>query len=215
MPYIYKITNIVNNKCYIGKTVFSIEKRFKEHCRDCFKSTKEKRPLYAAMQKYGVENFQIEEIEQCDDKVLNEREKYWIEYFGSFKNGYNATLGGDGKSYIDYDLVVATYSQLQNEKEVAEKLKISRETVSSILKIRNVAVKSSSQILKEKLGKPVHMYDKNTNEYIQTFASMSEAGQFLIDNHYSNCKISTIRQHISEVCRGKRQTAAGFKWKTV
>ena len=52
------------------------------------------------------------EIEETDNP--EEREKYWIEYYGSFKNGYNATVGGDGKPYIDYDLVVATYRELKN-----------------------------------------------------------------------------------------------------
>ena len=41
MSFIYKITNDINNKVYIGKTAFSIEKRFKEHCKDAFKSTLE------------------------------------------------------------------------------------------------------------------------------------------------------------------------------
>lgn len=63
------------------------------------------------MRKYGVENFTIEEIEKTDNP--EDRERYWIEYFGSFKNGYNATIGGDGRPYIDYDLVVATYKELK------------------------------------------------------------------------------------------------------
>ena len=60
MPYIYKITNTINNKVYIGKTVASIEERWKEHCHDYKRHRCEKRPLYAAMRKYGVEHFQIE-----------------------------------------------------------------------------------------------------------------------------------------------------------
>ena len=63
MAYIYQITNKINNKIYIGKTEFSIEKRFKEHCKDAYDNKKEKRPLYAAMRKYGIENFEISLIE--------------------------------------------------------------------------------------------------------------------------------------------------------
>ena len=55
--YIYKITNNINNKIYIGKTNLTIEKRFKEHCRDAFRERNEKRPLYAAMRKYGIQKF--------------------------------------------------------------------------------------------------------------------------------------------------------------
>lgn len=46
MPYIYKITNDVNQKIYVGKTESSIEKRFREHCKDAFKEHSEKRPLW-------------------------------------------------------------------------------------------------------------------------------------------------------------------------
>ena len=52
------------------------------------------------MNKYGIEHFHIELIEETDNP--EEREIYWIEKLGSFKNGYNATLGGDGKKYLDY-----------------------------------------------------------------------------------------------------------------
>ena len=88
MAYIYKITNDINGKIYIGKTEFSIEKRFNEHCKDAFKPRKEKRPLYSAIQKYGVEHFHITLIEETDNP--NEREIYWIEKLQSFKYGYNA-----------------------------------------------------------------------------------------------------------------------------
>ena len=51
MAYIYKITNDVNEKIYIGKTYNSIEKRFKEHCRERLRDRSERRPLYSAMNK--------------------------------------------------------------------------------------------------------------------------------------------------------------------
>lgn len=54
------------------------------------------------MKKYGVENFQVETLEECLNEQASERECYWIEQLQSFKYGYNATKGGDGKSYIDY-----------------------------------------------------------------------------------------------------------------
>ena len=72
MSYIYKITNDINNKIYIGKTDFSIEKRFKEHCRDACKTRNEQRPLYAAMQKYGIDHFNITLIEETDNPDIRE-----------------------------------------------------------------------------------------------------------------------------------------------
>ena len=90
MAYIYKITNDINNKIYIGKTEFSIEKRFKEHCKDAYRDRNENRPLYSAMRKYGVEHFHIDLIEKTDNP--NEREIYWIEKYSSFKNGYASSF---------------------------------------------------------------------------------------------------------------------------
>lgn len=210
MAYIYKIINDINDKVYIGKTEFSIEKRFAEHCRDALRERNEKRPLYSAMKKYGVEHFFIELVEETN--VPEEREAYWIKYYNSFEKGYNATLGGDGKKYIDYDLVIQTYKKELNAATTANILNISPDSVRKILKENNVEIISSQEISAKKNSKKVEMFDLNDN-YIRTFNSMIEAGKYLIDNKKSNCKLTTIRQHISEVVRGKRKTCAGFKWK--
>ena len=138
MAYIYQIVNDINQKVYIGKTELSIDKRFKEHCRDAFKQKNEKRPLYSAMRKYGIEHFHIELIEETNDP--NEREKFWIEQKRSFKYGYNATLGGDGKSYLDYDLIISEYEKCHNQKEVAEKLHISVDSVNKVLKNNQITI---------------------------------------------------------------------------
>lgn len=65
MSYIYVITNNINDKQYVGKTNLSIEKRFKEHIRDSKGSMKKHRPLYYAFNKYGIENFSIDILEEC------------------------------------------------------------------------------------------------------------------------------------------------------
>lgn len=70
MPYIYKITNNVNQKIYIGKTSTSIEERWKNHCKDSKAETKEKRPLYSAIRKYGIECFSIEQIEEVENDSI-------------------------------------------------------------------------------------------------------------------------------------------------
>ena len=211
MAYIYQITNDVNGKIYIGKTEFSIEKRFKEHCKDAFRQRNEKRPLYAAMRKYGVEHFHIEVLEETDNP--EEREQYWIEKKGSYKHGYNATLGGDGKKYIDWDLVVRTYQEVQNCAQVARILNIHPDSVNNILTARKIEKKPSQTISARSNSKPVLMLDKNTLEVIKAFPSAAEAARYLIKNKLTNCKLTTIRYHISEVCNGKRKTAAGFAWK--
>ena len=162
------------------------------------------------MRKYGIEHFHIESIEETD--IPEEREIYWIEYYRSFKNGYNATMGGDGKKYIDYDLVISTYNQLQNITQTASHLNIHPDSVSNILHQNNINIKSSQEINREQTSKITLMFDKNNN-FIRSFSSSIAAAQYLIDNNLTNCKLTTIRTHISEVCRGKRKTAAGFIWR--
>lgn len=88
MAFIYKITNDINQKIYIGKTERSIEERFKEHCREYRKERCEKRPLYAAMKKYGTEHFQVELVEETDNP--EEREQYWIKFYNCY--GSTATM---------------------------------------------------------------------------------------------------------------------------
>ena len=202
MPYIYKITNKVNGKVYIGKTIYSIQKRWEEHLRDAKKSRCEKRPLYNAINKYSKENFKIEQIEECSYDILNERERYWIEYYGSFKNGYNATIGGDGQSYLDYELIYKTYLSIKNIRKTAELCNCSQDSVSYILEIYGIDEEKRKINGHRCRMKSVAQIDIKTNEIINTFSSITEAEK--------NCPKS--KGHISDVCKGKRKTAGGYKW---
>jgi len=91
---IYKITNKINGKCYIGQTIKSIEKRFKDHCK------KSSNCLYLkhAIQKYGKDNFERSLISIQNSKELAnlEEKRCIIEYNTIVPNGYNLTFGGDG-----------------------------------------------------------------------------------------------------------------------
>lgn len=210
MAYIYQIVNDINDKVYVGKTEFSIEKRFQQHCQDSKKRRCEKRPLYSAMRKYGIEHFRVELLEETDNP--EEREQYWIEQKNSYgKTGYNATKRGDGKRYLDYDLVISTYKEIKNIRKVAEQLNISSEQISNILHKNGIEIKSSQEINIEKNSKSVKMFSLNYN-FIKEFDSCMEAARYLIENNLSNCKLFTARTHISEVCQGKRITFAKFIW---
>ena len=209
MAYIYQIVNDVNQKLYIGKTEESIEKRFKEHCKDSKKECNEKRPLYAAMRKYGLEHFHIELIEETNDP--EEREKFWIEQKRSFKCGYNATIGGDGRRYIDYDLVIETYNQVQNINEVSRLLGHDCQTIRKILQQNNQKILSQKEVNQHLAGTKVNQYTLE-GEYIQTFPSYQSAARALGKITLSSRGAST---HIADVCKGKRKTAYGFKWELV
>ena len=89
--YIYKITNTINNKIYIGQTIKNIENRFKEHVYAA-EHTRLNTKLANAIRKYGEENFKIEKIDTATSKdELNAKEIFWIKKYKSTKNGYNMT----------------------------------------------------------------------------------------------------------------------------
>lgn len=94
---IYKITNQINGKVYIGQSI-DIEARWLRHRRD---SKIENSLLYRAMRKYGIENFTFEVVEECSIEELDYKEEFYIEKYRSYIgyedcNGYNMTLGGGG-----------------------------------------------------------------------------------------------------------------------
>ena len=135
MAYIYQITNNINGKIYVGKTLKNnIQERWKEHLRDYKKSKYEKRPLYNAINKYGPENFSIKELEECSAAEASEKEIYWIEKLSSFKYGYNATKGGDGKIKYDHQKILEALRINPRPIEIAKLFNCSCDLVQQIAK---------------------------------------------------------------------------------
>jgi len=89
VAYIYKITNKVNNKCYIGFTGTTPKLRWYQHCANAFKKGK-KSKLYSAMRKYGRDNFLVEEL-YCGDDALDKENFFIVECHAE----YNMTKGGE------------------------------------------------------------------------------------------------------------------------
>ena len=90
---IYKITNIKDNKCYIGQSV-DIATRFKNHAKCGLGiDTPANNKLYQAMEKEGLENFTWELLEKCPKEQLNEKEKYYIKAYQAVEYGYNSSQG--------------------------------------------------------------------------------------------------------------------------
>ena len=156
------------------------------------------------MRKYGIEHFHIELLEETDNP--EEREIYWIENKRSFKNGYNATLGGDGRKYIDYDLVLSTYKEVLNANKTALQLGISEDSVRAILKNSDIKMLSSAEVNLAR-GKIINQYDLNKN-FIQSFPSAIQAAENVRGKGCSRGVVS----HITDVCKGKRKTAYGYIW---
>lgn len=134
---IYKITNKINGKAYIGQSI-NIEKRWKNHKIDYLNKNSHSYdyPLYRAFRKYGINNFTFEIIEECKEKKLNEKEIFWIEHYNTFFNGYNQTLGGDHGKSVPKENILGIFEDLENtqltHREIAKRRNVSIEMVDGI-----------------------------------------------------------------------------------
>ena len=205
MGYIYCITNLINSKKYIGKTTYSIEQRFKEHCKDSQKRKYKNRPLYSAFHKYGIENFIIEELEFVEnDDLLSDREVYWIHEIKSYgKFGYNATKGGDGYLLYDHTEIIELYNLGFTCKQVALKIGCCDDTVKKVLKANNIKIRSGKV-------KKIDQFDLAGN-YIQHFWGSIEAAEWLVNHGLA--KSLNSKRHITECCNNKIKNAYGYIWK--
>lgn len=103
MHYIYKYTNKITGKHYIGQTN-NLQKRFNGHKSEAFNPNASgyNLPFHIAIRKYGIDNFSYDVLEEIADgesqEFINNREIYFIGYYHSLttENGYNLTIGGDG-----------------------------------------------------------------------------------------------------------------------
>ena len=120
---IYKITNLINNKIYIGQSK-NIEKRWAKHRTGPFNPNNNcyNNALYRSIRKYGLDNFTFEVIEQCKEADLNKKEIYWINYYDSHNKdkGYNLTDGGDGLSNPDEETKYKCGSQWRGKTQPQE-----------------------------------------------------------------------------------------------
>ena len=95
---IYVIENTQNGNRYVGQTRMSLNKRWAAHIQES--KVYSERPLYRALSKYGIDVFNVRIVQETTIDNLNAREQYWINYFDSYSNGYNATSGGGANTEI-------------------------------------------------------------------------------------------------------------------
>lgn len=226
MGYIYKIQNIINNKVYIGQTQYTIEKRWKEHCYSAFELNIDY-PLYKAMRKYGSDNFIIEIIEEVNNKLLNDKEIYWIGFYHSYAplgQGYNATRGGEGNSIVNTDLVISMWESGESIATISGILGHDRSTIRKIVQ----TLPSYNEFEARRRGnnnswkKTPH--DNNDNIDHKFIKSGTPVNQYDLDgnllNTYYNTREATRQTGVSykticAVVNHQQKTAGGFQWKYI
>jgi len=138
---IYKWTNKINGKSYIGQTI-NEEGRKKDHIRGKFNSI-----IHRAIKKYGLENFNYEVLEQIEESKLSEREIYWIKYFDTYNNGYNLTEGGEGTRGFSHG-----FTEEQKKRKYLNHIKV-----------KFLGIKENMEYIQKKPGKKFLKLQKNIN----------------------------------------------------
>ena len=190
---IYKITNNINGKIYIGQSRH-IKSRWSDH-KHCHKDT----PLYNDMWEYGIENFSFDVLEECEIEELNEKEKYWVSFYDSHNNGYNLTPGGGGASIyrVDPRILYEKYQELQSVSATAEVCGCSMGTVRRAIQSAGIDLTHLAE------EKQVLQIDPNTLEVVHIYDSLKAAG---VAMGLSYSAISRVANHHGD-------NAGGYYWR--
>lgn len=133
MGIIYKVRNKINGKLYIGQTIGPLNRRLLAHKNEAYNNPSKGCPFHLAIVKYGFNNFEAEVLEEVKTELLNEREIYWIDYYNSYRNGYNATLGGQGGRVYSAKDVLPYWNNGYGSLEISKLTGINIHTVSNLL----------------------------------------------------------------------------------
>lgn len=217
---IYKFENLINHKIYIGQST-QLEERYKQHKS---KSNTVDKRFYDAVRKYGWDNFSYEILEYCQPEELNDREVYYVSYYDSYNNGYNATPGGDniGKhasiSVQQYSLSGKFIKEYNSMKEASKATGVSVNMLTRCCKGRtnhaglyqwkytNDKEKEIKYIKQENVclrNRKILQYNLN-GELIRIYDTLEEASKLT----------NTSKSLITNNCKRKHSnTANGYVWR--
>lgn len=225
MYHIYKITNKINNKSYIGLTTQEVQKRWEQHCFAAFNKEHPDYnvPFKKAIRKYGKDNFTIEIIDEASNlKDLKRLEQYWISYYNTYVGwencqGYNATIGGDAptsptKKICKVNIITGEVEEEFNSIKQAES-KYSR----GIFEIAHNVVlgqkpKGYTWIFKDELNK----WDRDLLliKY-SAFCQLTPSGELIkiwLNQDEAASTVGTSQGNIWSCLNNQRKSAASFQW---
>lgn len=206
---IYKITNKISGKSYIGQSI-NISTRWAAH-KSVSRSyeTLDGNELHKDILELGLENFLFEVIEQTNVDKLDQREIYWIQYYDTYYNGYNRTLGGNGNVRLDYDKIGKLWRQGLTSKEIANILNTSSSSINVVLTNLGITTKEKLERSKELIKNSVASYkrsvlkiDLETDEIIEIFDSVSAAAR----------ELGVTRATFREGLQKHNNIYKGYKW---
>ena len=203
---IYKITNKITGKCYIGQTTLPLSKRWYKHAHDS------KCPaIRDAIAKYGVDCFTIETIDVANTiDELNEKEVYWINFYNSLvPNGYNLRDGGRNYKCSESTKrkLSALNSGVNNPNYGKPRSDETKRKVSEARKGMKFTDEHKRHLSESHLGV--------VNECLLKKVKCVETGQIFNSIKEAKAFFNSPNIHIGDVCNGKRKTAGGYHWEYV
>ena len=191
--FIYKITNTINGKSYIGQTIQNVKERFYQHCATKCSKAVSNMAIHRAIKKYGKSNFTVEVIEEIDSTNLNDRERYWIKYYNSYNNGYNSTKGGqDGcKPFKDLDVefIIKEYNTGKSLRTLGTIFKVDKQTIKDLLIRHNVELRTT---------RTYKLSQKDRDKVLEDFASGLSRKEIMI-------KWNISKSYLSQLINGYRR----------
>lgn len=211
---IYKIENLITHECYIGQSKF-IERRWREH-KSAYRLNNTNK-FYLAIQRYGLENFSFEVIEECAQEELDKREIYWIDYFNSYEQGYNSSKGGQFKTTIPNSEVYAAWDSGKSVKQIAEELKISTSLIYEILNSYENYTPHESKKRGGVLAYQTFLQNQGIDSNNQIF-QYSLTGEFIKEWHSAKEIERTLKidsASVGKALSGEANSAGGYLWSKI
>ena len=204
--YIYKITNNINGKVYIGQTIQRPIDRWYRHCqKQCLSKNEENMAIKRAIFKYGKENFTFTVIETITDytkDVLDEREIYWISFYNSYECGYNCTKGGHSGARplkiakLEYSDIIELYQFGLSLRDIAKEYNVDKATIKHILIINNIELHKSR----------TYKYSPKEREYIINFyVSIYDTYGITLSRLIVQNKYKVSRSYLTQLISGSRR----------
>lgn len=208
MAIIYKITNLINNKIYIGETIRNLNVRWNEHKSEALGGRHGYTyHLHNAMRKYGIDNFTIEIIDNCPDGERFLLESEYIQKYNSNNPeiGYNTVIEGTGRTLISTDAILEAWEEGLTINDTAKLLGVHKSTISKRLHANNITDEEiqerRGESVKQRCSRPVLQYDLQGN-LIKRWPSASSCQE----DGYTQSEISSC-------CRQEIRIAYNYLWK--
>jgi group I intron endonuclease len=209
---IYLITNLINDKQYVGQTIQSLEKRWQRHCWKC--TSNNSMPVCRAIAKYGKENFKIKILTYCLSlDELNEKELFYANTLNTWSpNGYNLKAG-NGTGSMSQEIKDKIGKANTGSKRTLE----ARQNMSNAHKGKVLPPEQRKKISNANKGSNNHFYGKthtqeSIDKFSKTYTIVSPEGEIMtIKNMAEHCrKYGLHKGNMNSMVRGNRPSCLGW-----